>query len=206
MEPQTAIINIVIRKLSWVIFGWLSKAFYNKAFDIYWERDPADREKVSSDWKRILKKSGNQPAPMYISAGDLFFMEPLLEEIKLKRESRTSISRLNIKRISEKIFFHLTRGDTIQPLISETLLDVFSSNIKKLEVRFGSNNVYMKEWENLPCFAGVIYRDYLMFHPWEVDFNGKLSHRGRIRFMSREYDPELFEQYKTILTSGFYDN
>lgn len=206
MEPQSMIVNFLIRKFSWLIFGWFSKPLYNRIFDIYWERDIGEREKVSSDWKKIFKTSGNQPAPLYISAGDLFFMAPLLEEIKSKRECRTCISRLNIKRISDKLFSHLAKSEGIPPLISDSLLNDFSSNTKRLEGIFGNNNIHVREWERLPCFAGAIYRDYLMFHPWEVDFSGKLSHRGRIRIMQREYDPELFEQYKALIMSGFPDN
>lgn len=202
MDPQTALTNIIIRKGAWYVYGWVAQTAYNRAFKVYWERQANERDKVNSDWKWIMRKAANTPAPIYVSAGDLFFMAPLLEEINSTPQLRTCINRICVKRISDDLFAHLTESKEFLPVVSKTLLDMCNANIDRLKKQF-SVPVDVQQWSKLPPFAGALYRDYLMYHPWEVDTSGCLSHRGNMRFMHRENDPESFDTYKAVLTEGF---
>ena len=103
MSFESFLATAAIRKAAFYSFGWFMETRYKEIFRISWERGHGENNKVQSDWIYIFKKSKNVPKNIYISAGDLYLMAPLLEEISKINECRKCIDKIYIKKISEEL-------------------------------------------------------------------------------------------------------
>lgn len=204
MSFESFIATAAARKLAFVTFGWYMEERYKKLFRLSWERKHGEKNLVEADWIKIFKNSKNVPQDIYISAGDLYLMSPLLEEVSKLPECRSCIKNIYIKRISDDLYSYLTEGDkNFLPVINESLKNQYTYNLNILKNIYDEKNINEQEWPRLPSYSGTLYGEYIHYHPWEVDIDGKLTHRTTTYFMKRENDPELFGKYEGLIKSGF---
>ena len=83
--------------------------------------------------------------------------------------------------------------------------DQYEYNIDILKRVYGEDKIFEREWPRLPSYAGVLYGDYLHYHPWEVSVKGELNHRTKTCFMKRENDIEFYEEYERLIKNGFLE-
>ncbi len=203
MTPFEIAQNTIIRKAAYFTFGWAATKWYNSLFGFYWERPLANHELTHSDWKKILRTYRNQPHNMFIAAGDLWSMGPFLVNLRDDRTCSKAIRKIYVKHISKEIVEHLSVGnEPFLPLVSPTLLQHLDRNVNDLRRHYGDDNVIVQPWKKFPKFHGVIYGSHLSYCPWALDSTGQLSHRTGVRFMHREHDHELFDEYKMAFIEG----
>lgn len=152
-------------------------------------------------WLEIFRAANGTRAPIYISAGDLFFMGQLLEDIKSDPKCRNAVGRVCVKSMAQQTFEHLR---SVQPpLVAEELFQKLEANLGSLRRCYGEDNVRVATWLGLPRFTGAMYGEVLMYHPWQVDDHGRLSHKGPMKFIRPAHDRELFDDYRDALVRGF---
>ncbi len=203
MNANELAISTMKRKLAYLAFGWFATKWYNSSFGLYWEYPHAKPSDTQSDWAKILSKYGNKSRDIFISAGDLWSMGPFLISVYEDPKLVKAIRKIYVRHVSREIVDYLSNGNQdFLPLISPKLLDRLDSNVNELRNRYGVDNVIVKPWAKFPKFHGVIYGSHLSYCPWGLDPQGMLSHRTAVRFMHREHDIELFDEYKRAFVDG----
>jgi hypothetical protein len=204
MTPFEIAQSTLARKCVYFTVGWAAKKWYNSSFGLYWERRIADHELTHSDWKKILRSYKNQPHDMLIAAGDLWSMGPFLINLRDDRSCSKAIGRILVRHLSSEIVQHLSVGsEPFLPLVSPSLLEHLDRNIADLRRHYGNDRVIVEPWPRFPKFHGVIYGSHLSYCPWGLDPTGQLTHRTGVRFMHREHDHELFDDYRETFMNGF---
>ena len=150
--------------------GRLTKSWYDKVTGRYWELPIEISGSTRRTWEWILNKVGKEPTDLYVAAADLSFISPFLSDLSHIPKYRNKIKNVCVKHMSKHTFDYLanpTGGSG--PHIDSRMFGRLQENLAATKDRFGPSSVKESEWPGLPPYHGVLYGDYLSYHPWIVD-------------------------------------